>query len=1273
MTYFIKGKECILTYYSVSSLAVFSSNTCYSSQLQELQNEICKQRAVLDHVSDVGKDIIGNSNENPLVVADVQGKLTKVRVEIDRLDARIEQRHAILQNILLQIQVFDVMLEEFITKVAELEDEVNNRKPISAILDVVSAQRDRVQHNVSDIARKQVVFDKVLHDGLRMLDRMEPGSEKDIQQEILDKVTSRWDAVKTKSTSLLRFVEEVHEASQRYDSRALDCKVWLKDVEKKEDMILPVGCDMIDVNNSIKELDEVFADIDTHKTDFDELEEAATKIISVCEADGEVIKADFHELKSRWKCLQVTAAATKKEVEQAKEAIEKYQSALQPVQEAFTQAEYALTPPEPIGIDTERLSLELEHIKALVSTLNERKGDVNQVNMSGQQLLQQAINEAPSAQSVKEQLIETNKKSKELPVRLQERQKELEKTLEDTLQFNGLCEEIKEWLADTLETVAALGSVSTEPEVLQEQIKETDRLQEEVRKYLIRLLSLEETGQRLVEGSMQNPDVVSNIQSKIDEARNPLGKLSSKLEQRTERLRDAALQSQEFNDLYVDFSAHLSGILERLLNLPPLSPDYPITRRQKDESDAIEDSIMQLNPLLEKLLVKGEKVMEDRGTGENKDTLRDKLDDLREKWLEVNKRAEERSNLIMSVISEARTFHVVLEMIEPWLTDTENKLEMIRVNSFSPEELSLQQKELEELQKSTENRKPDFDRLRTAAELLEKSCKDDSYFVEVQMKDIFRRWEALLRDTVTKKTEVEVAKDNAVRYCNALEVVEDVIQNAESLLNYPEQTNVDVHQRKDEASKINQALENLAKCEPRERELQQVGDRLVQQMETDSVKAVILKQQLNHVEDKFNYILIKARNLNEKMGTIVTLTSDFAEKYDVLVAWMEDVTVVVESLQGITANPRLFKSQLEDVERIQEDVVMHRYNLDTLRGIGEQLINYCENNPALLMQINSKISKLVAHLDTLSNKLNDQHQRLQVSVLHTQQFQETLDDFVLKLERLEDDVAGFQPISSSYQVLRTQSQDTKCASEDVKQLQPVFIKVSRGGDQLLESLGPGDEKDDLRETLSDLASRWNSVTAVIDKRQAKVDKVAIVGKPFHDTLQRLLPWMSDYENWLASLGPVSCDEKVLSKEQEIISTMTVGLEDHRPDIDTMNDAARNLADLCDDVHVTQAEVKDVNKRWGLLTEGATIRRQHVAAVKGLLDQLTCQLKPIEDKLEQADIVLRTPPSYLTDSEKGELELTKIEVTVLRFCNAILLTEMNPAVSDISDASRAAPH
>ena len=1209
-----------------------------------MQNEIAKQRAALDRTNDLGKVIIDNGGDNPLVVADVQGKLTKVRVQLDRLDARIEQRHAILQNILLQIQVYDVMLDEFFTKLEEMEDEVNKFRPISAILEIVSEQKEHIQRSVSDnITRKQPVFDKILEDGHGMLERMEAGDEKDAQKEKLEQMETRWNEIKEKTADMQKRVQVVHEASQKYDQRATNFREWLQDAEKKVSKIYPVSCDDNELDERLVELDGLASEIESHKLDFDELNESASTLTDVCQADGDVIKADFNELKSRWDALQTAVLEKKIKVEEAKEAFEKYQSALQPVQEAFTQAEDALASHKPAGTDADKIQQELEQIKALVSTLDERKGDIKQLNQSGQKLLQQAEDDAPSTLSVKEQLVSTNGKFKDLPTRLSDRQKELEKALEDTLQFNSSLAEIEQWLPETVETVEALEPVSSEPENLKEQIRETEALHDGVKRYLVRLCVVEETGQRLIEDSMQNPDAVADIQNNMEKARQPLDKLGAKLEQRSLRLHDAMMQSQEFQEVYDDFIARLGTLDDILQSQEPISPDYPTTRRQKDETEEFSENIAQMQPVLDKLLAVGDKVLETSDPGKDRDAVRKKLDDLKEKWKDAKRKASEREESISSVIPDAKSFHTGAQAFDSWLSETERKLAAVNTESVSPEELTQQQKVFEDLKEAVESHQPDHKSLNNTADSLLDKCKDNSYFVEVQIKDLNRRWDELFKDMETKETDLQTAKDTVDKYRDALGAVEEVVQKAETSLECQTPTDLDVSKSREELAKVQQVVDDLEQCEPRHKEMQELGEKLLQGMNPDSVDAVMLKQQLGKVGDSYTTALARGRERKTQLEKIIVYIIEFTEKYEVLITWTEEITIVIETFHVTRTNPSAVKSQLDEIEKIQENIVKQKYVLESADDAGQRLVECCENEPAIVMEVNSKVYKATTSLDLLSAKVDDQQKKLQEAVLQSQEFQETLDDFAEKLAKLEDDVAKMRPVSSQYDVLREQSEDIEHAVADLRQLEPVYERISRNGENIFASLEPGEEKDELKERLDDLASRWNAVKGKVDDRKSKIDEVVVVAKCYHDSLQSVLPWMSDSETWVDSLEPVSCDEKSIAKERKTLATLVQQLEEHKPEVDAVNDSARELGDLCDDIQVVQAECKDANKRWQVLTANLTVRQQHLESVATLLEQLTNQLQPIEEKLDEAEALVDSPLANLTDAEKGEEELRKIEV------------------------------
>jgi DNA repair ATPase RecN len=74
------------------------------------------------------------------VVADVYGKLNKVRTALDSLAAKVDQRQNRLQNVLLQSQEFQVSFEDFLNKLAKVEDQVARLEPVSGIHETAKEQ-----------------------------------------------------------------------------------------------------------------------------------------------------------------------------------------------------------------------------------------------------------------------------------------------------------------------------------------------------------------------------------------------------------------------------------------------------------------------------------------------------------------------------------------------------------------------------------------------------------------------------------------------------------------------------------------------------------------------------------------------------------------------------------------------------------------------------------------------------------------------------------------------------------------------------------------------------------------------------------------------------------------------------------------------------------------------------------------------------------------------------------------------------------------------------
>ena len=113
---------------------------CFLLVFQLLKDDIAKHREILQQAENVGQKLIDRSKQDPAVVADIHGKLNKIRDVLDKMAAKMDQRQDRLQNVLLQSQEFQVSFDDFLEKLANVEEQVARQEPVSAVYDTVKEQ-----------------------------------------------------------------------------------------------------------------------------------------------------------------------------------------------------------------------------------------------------------------------------------------------------------------------------------------------------------------------------------------------------------------------------------------------------------------------------------------------------------------------------------------------------------------------------------------------------------------------------------------------------------------------------------------------------------------------------------------------------------------------------------------------------------------------------------------------------------------------------------------------------------------------------------------------------------------------------------------------------------------------------------------------------------------------------------------------------------------------------------------------------------------------------
>ena len=186
-----------------------------------------------------GQWLIGNSNESPVVVREVNEKVSGLSAPIELLQARLNERQVKLQSVLMQTEEFDVILEDFDNKLDKIATVTKKGEPVSALHGTVKDQKVQGENLINDVEQQEIVFGKLIKSGQNVLSSLDDGPERETLEKRLDEVKDQWEVVKGQAEEWNAKIANVYPIAEDYKGRVDDFRRWLEDTEKKVSDIEP--------------------------------------------------------------------------------------------------------------------------------------------------------------------------------------------------------------------------------------------------------------------------------------------------------------------------------------------------------------------------------------------------------------------------------------------------------------------------------------------------------------------------------------------------------------------------------------------------------------------------------------------------------------------------------------------------------------------------------------------------------------------------------------------------------------------------------------------------------------------------------------------------------------------------------------------------------------------------------------------------------------------------------------------------------------------------
>lgn len=324
------------------------------------------------------------------------------------------------------------------------------------------------------IQQQEPLFEQLVRAGRNVLDTSEPGPDRDPLENKLSDTTQRWDSVKRQTAERQEQLNQVLPLAKEFHSEIQDVKPWLGDAEKRLQGIEPDVCDVRSIDKQLETLSELKKEIAERRPAVDAAKGMSSSLTDSCSADKYVIEGEEQDVRKRFDNLSGEVSRLEDNLVTLKEALEHYNKTLIPVEELLESTEKSLASREPTGINVDKGKAQLKTVEDLLSALKAHEPDVNDVMTAGDKLTSAMDPKSAEVPRVKQEVEAVSKRYHDLLDSLNNEKEQLEKETERALKFQDALRNLEEWLPRVEEAVAAQEPISSDPEVVKQQLQQAE-------------------------------------------------------------------------------------------------------------------------------------------------------------------------------------------------------------------------------------------------------------------------------------------------------------------------------------------------------------------------------------------------------------------------------------------------------------------------------------------------------------------------------------------------------------------------------------------------------------------------------------------------------------------------------------------------------------------------------------------------------------------------------------------------------------------------------
>ncbi|XP_047650714.1 dystonin isoform X11 [Phacochoerus africanus] len=1084
------------------------------------------------------------------------------------VEQRAENHVQHLQSACASSHQFQQMSRDFQTWLETKKEEQSKAPPISAKLEVLESLIKDQKDFRRTLTAQSHIYEKTIAEGENLLFKTQ-GAEKVALQSQLNTMKTNWDGFNKLVREREDRVKDSLEKALKYKEHVESLQPWIDRCQNSLEEI-KFGLDPAEMETSLGQLKSLQKDMDQHFGMVEQLEGAASSLLSVCEADREGVAEEKDALVRKVDLVTEQVHKKKFSLETLAQKFKEFQEVSKEAQRQLQGAKEQLDGLESLGPQAHS-SKSLTMLQTQQKALQTLRPQVD----LAQGLAKDLVAGASDPGGTSEVLLQAESLAQEhsaLSQQVEEKCSFLETKLQGIGHFQNTIREMFSQFAEFDDELDSMAPVGRDGETLQKQKEAIEAFLKKLEALIASNANANKTCKMMLATEEACPDLVG-IRRDLEALSKQCNKLRDRAQAREEQVLGTVARLEEFYSKLKEFCTLLQDAEEHEESQGPVGMETEAINQQlevfkvfqKEEIEPLQVKQQDVNWL-------GQGLIQSAAKGTSTQALEHDLDSASTRWKTLNKKVAQRAAELQEALLHCGRFQDALESLLSWMEDTEELVAHQKPPSAEFKVVKAQIQEQKLLQRLLDDRKSTVEVIKREGEKIAATAEPaDKVKILKQLSLLGSRWEALLSKAESRNRQLEGISVVAQQFHETLEPLNEWLTTVEKRLANCEPIGT-------QASKLE---EQIAQHKALEDEIIHHSKHLHQAVSVgQSLKVLSSREDRDVVQSQLDssqvwYIEIqeKSHSRSELLQQALCNAKIFGEDEVELMNWLSEVHGKLSRLSVQDFSLEGLWTQQAELRVLQEDILLRKQNVDQALLNGLELLKQTTGDEVLIIQ--DKLEAIKARYKDITKLSTDVAETLEQALQLARRLHTTHEGLCTWLDAVESEMLSYETQVLKGDAAGQAHARQKELKKEAKSSRALLDSLNEVSAALLE-LVPWRAREGLEKMVAEDNERFRLVSDTITQRVEEMDAAVLRAQQFDQAADAELSWITETEEKLASLGDIRLEQDQTSAQLQVQKTFTMEILRHKDLIDELVTSGHQLMSTCSEEE-KQAMKKKLDK------------------------------------------------------------------------------------------------